>query len=114
MSKKNSNDTIGNRSRDLPVCSAVRFKHEVSYRIVRKVYVEFIFKKDQNLILKSSPVTVRSGCKRFCRNSHKVLKQIFTKLTLPANQFFTKNIAERKYIEEFRDMLYFSIKYLRW
>jgi hypothetical protein len=33
MSMKNSNDTIGNRSRDLPVCSAVPqpLRHRVPY-----------------------------------------------------------------------------------
>jgi len=31
--KKNSNDTIGNRKLDLPVCSAVRFWEEVNTAI---------------------------------------------------------------------------------
>jgi hypothetical protein len=37
MSMKNSNDTIGNRSRDLPVCSAVPqpLRHRVPHSSIR-------------------------------------------------------------------------------
>jgi hypothetical protein len=56
MSMKNSNDTIGNRSRDLPVCSAVPqpLRHRVdSVLLGVRIYVAliaFLFNQSQNLI----------------------------------------------------------------
>ena len=32
MSMKNSNDTIGNRTRDLPACIAVPFHHQTGFK----------------------------------------------------------------------------------
>jgi hypothetical protein len=42
MSMKNFNDTIGNRSRDLPVCSAVPqpLRHRVTHETV-EIYIKF-------------------------------------------------------------------------
>jgi hypothetical protein len=43
MSMKNSNDTIGNRSRDLPVCSAVPqpLRHRVPHILVSRLQIYF-------------------------------------------------------------------------
>jgi hypothetical protein len=51
MSMKNSNDTIGNRSRDLPVCGAV--PQPLRYRVPPALYKGQL--QNNNILAKNTP-----------------------------------------------------------
>jgi len=57
---KNSNDTIGNRTRDLPTCRAVchQYETQLKYLTILSVYPQYKFQR--NLFINSKVINIRT------------------------------------------------------